>query len=124
MVKYKNERRVREFYYCSHFYQENPWLVVNFIDVADWDVFNLARKCENPQAVLEAKRDEGYTLAELEQMFKTERDPEPPKLGEPKYPIFVKPVMRWMRNRVPVEKWAQAEALVDSFLAHLRELTD
>lgn len=127
LTHYNTDRRVREFYYCSAFYQKHPKLYVRFshLERATWEVFNFARKCDDPEAVLTAMAEEGYSLSDLRLMFKPHEDEtdEGKERPQPKYPIYVAPLVRWAKNRVKREAWPHVEDLIDAFLAHLRELT-
>lgn len=124
LTKYRDDRRVREFYYCFKFYQERPGTMAMYRPVLDWDVMNLARKCPNPDQVLADALHEGYTYAELAEMYRERSDDPEPAYAPAKVPAAFRPLFRWLRNRIKPEKWAEAETLIDAFMAHMRELAN
>jgi hypothetical protein len=124
LARYADPRRVREFYYCSSFYYGHIDLFDKYAHDLSWEVMNFARKCEKPGEVLQAAARHGFTLSELKQMFDpVTSDPETEKIAA-KYPLPVRPVIRWLRDAVLPENWTQAQSLIDTFLGHVRELTE
>ena len=120
LAKYSDSRRTREFFYCSRFYSRNQGLFARFGDM-DWDILNFARKTQQPSITLSKAAAEGYTLDELKAMFPSEADPPETQRALRRYPVYIKPLVRWLKNRVKAERWAEVESVVGAFLGHVRE---